>query len=305
MQFTLSGFFAGIGGGLYVLIYEIVTFDTVSAAQVGQRAAGGLYRRRRRLLRPDPRHHRGRAAAERRQPAHQCLAALCRRAVHRHGDVRAGRADRADLHAHADLARRAAAASCSCPTAQAFPPALLVLLGFVLLVELASFTTIGAAQGKKFKIAGHLDRHHGAAAMGRCARLLWCSARCGCAREARGFRLRWDELIEDAKRPSGVSAGGDGMTAPAVELRDVRKNFGAHRDHPRRQPRHPARRAPRHHRPQRRRQDHAVQPDQRPVPDHLGHDRGRTASRSPAWRRRRSTASACRAASRSPRSSRA
>ena len=33
LQFTLSGFFAGIGGGLYVLIYEIVTFDTVSAAK--------------------------------------------------------------------------------------------------------------------------------------------------------------------------------------------------------------------------------------------------------------------------------
>ena len=33
MQFALSGFFAGIGGGLYVLIYEIGTFDTVSAAK--------------------------------------------------------------------------------------------------------------------------------------------------------------------------------------------------------------------------------------------------------------------------------
>jgi branched-chain amino acid transport system permease protein len=32
-QFALAGFFAGIGGGLYVLIYEIVTFDTVSAAK--------------------------------------------------------------------------------------------------------------------------------------------------------------------------------------------------------------------------------------------------------------------------------
>ena len=33
LQFALSGFFAGIGGGLYALIYEIVTFDTVSAAK--------------------------------------------------------------------------------------------------------------------------------------------------------------------------------------------------------------------------------------------------------------------------------
>ena len=83
--------------------------------QVGQRAARRLYRRRRRLLRTDPRHHRGGAAAERRQPAQQRLAALCRRAVHRDGDVRAGRADRADLHACADLARRAAARTGRCP----------------------------------------------------------------------------------------------------------------------------------------------------------------------------------------------
>src|SRR5205823_9516234 len=33
LPISLSGFFAGIGGGLYVLIYEIVTFDTVSAAK--------------------------------------------------------------------------------------------------------------------------------------------------------------------------------------------------------------------------------------------------------------------------------
>src|SRR5262245_3797714 len=32
-QFALSGFFAGVGGALYVLVYEIVTFDTVAAAK--------------------------------------------------------------------------------------------------------------------------------------------------------------------------------------------------------------------------------------------------------------------------------
>src|SRR5258708_11951949 len=42
------------------------------------------------------------------------------------------------------------------PYARAFPPALLVMLGFVLMVELASFTTIGAAQGKTFSIGGHV-----------------------------------------------------------------------------------------------------------------------------------------------------
>ncbi|MEJ0019054.1 MAG: branched-chain amino acid ABC transporter permease [Acetobacteraceae bacterium] len=31
MQFSLAGFFAGIGGGLYAITYEIVTFDSVAA----------------------------------------------------------------------------------------------------------------------------------------------------------------------------------------------------------------------------------------------------------------------------------
>src|ERR1700743_1625719 len=31
MQFALSGFFAGIGGGLYAITYEIVTFDALAA----------------------------------------------------------------------------------------------------------------------------------------------------------------------------------------------------------------------------------------------------------------------------------
>ncbi len=56
------------------------------------------------------------------------------------------------------------------PYARAFPPALLVMLGFVLMVELASFTTIGAAQGKKFAIGGNTHRHHGADALGGRAR---------------------------------------------------------------------------------------------------------------------------------------
>ena len=31
LQFALSGFFAGIGGGLYAITYEIVTFDALAA----------------------------------------------------------------------------------------------------------------------------------------------------------------------------------------------------------------------------------------------------------------------------------
>ena len=121
------------------------------------------------------------------------------------------------------------------PYARAFPPALLVLLGFVLLVELASFTTIGAAQGKKFSIGGHL--------IDTTAPLPWVVALAALVlgalwlrHEARGFRQRWDELMEGAKIKGAMirrkGAGGDVVSTdvasvPAVELRDVCKNFGA------------------------------------------------------------------------------
>jgi branched-chain amino acid transport system permease protein len=90
------------------------------------------------------------------------------------------------------------------PYARAFPPAVLVLLGFVFLVELASFTTIGAAQGKKFKIAGNL--------IDTTAPLPWIVAigflvlgALWLRREAHSFRQRWDELIEGAKRQESVA----------------------------------------------------------------------------------------------------
>jgi branched-chain amino acid transport system permease protein len=91
------------------------------------------------------------------------------------------------------------------PYAKAFPPALLVFLGFVLMVELASFTTIGAAQGKKFSIAGRLiDTTAPAPWVIAIAALilgaLWLRY------EARGFRRRWDELMEGSKRVQATEA---------------------------------------------------------------------------------------------------
>jgi branched-chain amino acid transport system permease protein len=72
-------------------------------------------------------------------------------------------------------------------------------------VELASFTTIGAAQGKKFSIGGHL--------IDTTAPMPWVIAIAALVlgglwlrREARGFRERWDALMEGAKV---ASAKGD------------------------------------------------------------------------------------------------
>jgi branched-chain amino acid transport system permease protein len=84
------------------------------------------------------------------------------------------------------------------PYARALPAALLVLVGFVFVVELASFTTIGAAQGKKFAIGGNvidtLSVLPWAIAIGSLVLGgLWLRM------EARNFRQRWDELLEGAK----------------------------------------------------------------------------------------------------------
>ena len=75
----------------------------------GECAADGLYRRRHHLLRPGARRDPDHAAAERRQPDVELLAGLCRRAVHRDGDVRADRPHRHRSGARADRARRPAA----------------------------------------------------------------------------------------------------------------------------------------------------------------------------------------------------
>ena len=64
------------------------------------------------------------------------------------------------------------------------------------------------------------------------------------------------------------------MTAPgASSSRDVRKNFGATEIIRGVTLDIAARRAPLHHRAERCRQDHAVQPDQRPLSDHLRRNR--------------------------------
>ena len=121
---------------------------------------------------------------------------------------------------------------------------------------------------------------------------------------------QWGEIQEDIeneikRREARMSAhdARDGAAHGASNCKDLRKSFGkteiirgvnlAVR----------RRRAHRRHRAQRRRQVHAVQPDQRPLRAHQRRGAAATASASTARSRSRSTAWACRAASRSPTSS--
>jgi branched-chain amino acid transport system permease protein len=198
LQFTLSGFFAGIGGGLYVLIYEIVTFDTVSAAKSANAllavyigGAGGFFGP---IL--------GTIVVVLLQSGVSLLSNAWLLYVGVLFIVMVMYAPGGLIgliYMHMPIWRSGRLRELLVPYAKAFPPALLVLLGFVLLVELTSFTTIGAAQGKTFKIGGNLIDTR--------APLPWVIALAALVlgglwlrREAHHFRQRWDELIEGVKR---------------------------------------------------------------------------------------------------------
>lgn len=202
MQFTLAGFFAGIGGGLYVLIYEIVTFDTVSAVKSAN-ALLAVYI--------------GGAGAFFGPVLGTIVVVLLQSGVSLLSNawllyvgvlfivmVMYAPVGLSGLIAmHAPLWRTGRLRELALPYLRALPPALLVLLGFVLLVELASFTTIGAAQGKRFAIAGHaIDTMSplpwGIAFMALIVGGLWLR------RESRAFRLRWDTVMAEVGQRTGA-----------------------------------------------------------------------------------------------------
>jgi branched-chain amino acid transport system permease protein len=197
-QFTLSGFFAGIAGALYVLVYEIVTFDTVAAAKSATALLAAYIGGAGTFLGPFV----GTIVVVLLQSGVSLLSNAWLLYVGVLFIVMVMYAPGGLIgliFMHVPIWRIGRLRELTLPYLRAFPPALLLLLGFVLLVELASFTTIGAAQGKKFAIGGNvIDTTQpmpwlialGALGLG----ILWLR------REARGFRERWDVLIEDAKK---------------------------------------------------------------------------------------------------------
>ena len=291
LQFALSGFFAGIGGGLYAITYEIVTFDALAAplsanallmAYIGGTTVFG-----------------GPILGAILITLLQSGVSLLSNSwlvyvgvhVHRDGDLRADRPGRDHQGARPDQARRPAGPPDRALSAAGASRRSAFVLGFVGLVELMSFLTIGAAQGKKLVLFGSpIDVH---------ATLPWAIS-VGCAAARRRLAA-----VRGGRLPSrlGKPDAREGAAMTALSLRDVRKNFGATEIIRGVTLDIAQRRASLHHRPERRRQDHLLQPDQRPVPDHLGRDPAERRSASTRCRRTGSTGWACRAASRSPRSS--
>ena len=104
LQFALSGFYAGIAGGLFAITYEIVTFDAVAAPLAANALLMAYIGGATTFVGPVLGAILITLSAKRRQPDVEFLAGLCRRAVHRDGDLRAGRHHRMIL-GHAPILR--------------------------------------------------------------------------------------------------------------------------------------------------------------------------------------------------------
>ena len=154
LQFSLAGFFAGIGGGLYAITYEIVTFDALSGAlsanallmaYIGGTAVFGgpilgailitLLQSGVSLLSNSWLVYVGVMFIAMVMFAPTGLAGI--------------------IQAHGPIKRAGRLRALTAPYLRLVLPGLALLLGFVGLVELLSFYTIGAAQGKKLVLFGN------------------------------------------------------------------------------------------------------------------------------------------------------
>ncbi len=201
LQFALSGLFAGIGGGLYAITYEIVTFDALAAplsanallmAYIGGTTVFGgpvlgavlitLLQSGVSLMSNSWLVYVGVLFISMVIFAPSGIAGL--------------------ILAHRPILRAGKLGQLAIPYVRVLIPGLALVLGFVGLVELTSFLTIGAAQGKTLMLNGHkIDVHatmpwliSAVALFGGGA---WLRV------EARSFRRVWDGLMADLKSADG------------------------------------------------------------------------------------------------------
>jgi branched-chain amino acid transport system permease protein len=203
LQFALSGFFAGIGGGLYAITYEIVTFDALAAplsanallmAYIGGSAVFGGP-----LL--------GAVLITLLQSGVSLLSnswlvyvgVLFISMV-----IFAPSGIMGLVMAHGPIVRAGQLGRLAVPYLRVMVPGLLMVLGFVGLVELTSFLTIGAAQGKTLVLFGHKIDVHAAlpwsvATVGLLGGIAWLRI------EARSFRQVWEKLMIELKPQRSVA----------------------------------------------------------------------------------------------------
>lgn len=154
LQFSLSGMFAGVGGGLYAITYEIVTFDSVagalSANAVLMTYIGGATIFYGPIL--------GATLITLLQSGLSLLsnAWLIYVGVLFIGMVTFAPAGLAGMiEAHGPIARAGRMGRLALPYVRLSIPGIITLFGAVALVELASFVTIGQAQGKTLALFGN------------------------------------------------------------------------------------------------------------------------------------------------------
>ena len=204
-QFIVSGFFAGIAGGLYAMLYEIVTFDTVSAVKSSTAllatyigGVGGFY---------------GPILGSIVVILLQSGVSLLSNAWMLYVGVLfivmvmyAPMGLSGMIAAHGPIASAGRLRDLLVPYIRVLVPGAMVVLGFVLIAELVSFTTIGASQNKKFQVGSLLIDTASPVpwAIGAFALLLgglWLR------HESKGFQRVWDSTMEDIKRQAAVDGG--------------------------------------------------------------------------------------------------
>jgi branched-chain amino acid transport system permease protein len=204
-QFVLSGFFAGIAGALYAILYEIVTFDAVSAPK----SANALLAT-----------YIGGAGSFFGPIVGTMLVVLLNSGVSLLSNawllyvgvlfivmvMYAPGGITGLIAAHGPIARTGRLRELAVPYMRIIVPGLIAVVGFVLLVELASFVTIGSTQGKSFKI--------GAMVIDVRSPVPWLIAAVALAGggawlrvAARGFARVWNRLTEDATAKDATTNG--------------------------------------------------------------------------------------------------
>ena len=201
LQFSLSGLFAGIGGGLYAITYEIVTFDAL---------AGGLSANA--LLMA----YIGGTTVFAGPVLGAVLITLLQSGVSLMSNswlvyvgvlfismvIFAPSGIAGLIMGHRPILRAGKLGQLAVPYVRVLVPGLLLVLGFVGLVELTSFLTIGAAQGKTLVLGGNkIDVH--ATMPWLVSALAMFGGGAWLRIEARGFRRIWDGLMADLK-PGGA-----------------------------------------------------------------------------------------------------
>lgn len=160
LQFTLAGFFAGVGGGLYAITYEIVTYDAVNAPLTANALLmafiGGVGSFAGPIL--------GAVLITLLQSGVSLMSNSWLVYVGVMFIVMVTFAPGGLMglvHAHRPIAHAGRLGALAVPYLRLVPGTALALFGFVALVEMLSFVTMGAAEGKTLTLFGYAPNVRG------------------------------------------------------------------------------------------------------------------------------------------------